>query len=135
MSGYIKQVLIAVVSAAMCICWTACGGGSTPHSCQGATCVPSATEFLYVTAQDDISGFKLGTGGSPTSPQHQSGPNQSIGIVADPSAKFLYVSDFGNGGIEAFTSNAATGLLTPVAGSPFPASSAPDPAGIRHRRL
>src|SRR6266852_1736936 len=129
MSGYVKQVLIAVVSATMCV-WTACGGGSTPDPCQGATCVPSATEFLYVTALDNGSGFKLGTSGAPTSFQNQSGPNQSIGIVADSSAKFLYLSDFENGGIQAFTINASSGLLTPVAGSPFPASSAPDPAGI-----
>jgi 6-phosphogluconolactonase (cycloisomerase 2 family) len=92
--------------------------------------VPSATEFLYVTALDDVSGFKLGTSGAPTSVQNQSGPNQSIGIVADPSAKFLYVSDFGNAGIQAFTINASTGLLTPVAGSPFPVGLVPDPAGI-----
>ena len=129
MSGYVKHVLIAVVSTTMFV-WTACGGGSTPHGCQGATCVPSATEFLYLTAQDDISGFKLGTSGAPASFQNQSGPNQSIGIVADPSARFLYLSDFENGGIQAFTINASSGLLTPVAGSPFPASSAPDPAGI-----
>ena len=130
MSGYIQQVLIAAVSGAMCVCWTACGGGSTPHSCQGATCVPSATQFLYVTTQDNVSGFKVGTSGAPTSSQNQSGPNQSIGIVADPSAKFLYLSDFENGGVQAFTINASTGLLTPVAGSPFPASLAPDPGGI-----
>jgi 6-phosphogluconolactonase (cycloisomerase 2 family) len=130
MSGYLKQVLITAISAAMCICWIACGGRSTPHPCQDATCVPSATEFLYVTALDDVSGFKLGTSGAPTSVQNQSGPNQSIGIVADPSAKFLYVSDFENAGIQAFAINASTGLLTPVVGSPFPAGSAPDPGGI-----
>src|SRR6266851_717857 len=124
MSGYVKQVLIAVVSATMCV-WTACGGGSTPDPCQGATCVPSATEFLYVTALDNVSGFKLGTSGAPTSFQNQSGPNQSIGIVADSSAKFLYLSDFENGGIQAFTINPSSGALTPIAGSPFPTGNTP----------
>lgn len=130
MSGHLKQVLIAAISAALCIGWTACGGGSHPHPCQGATCVPSATQFLYVTALDDVSGFSLGTSGAPTSVQNQSGPNQSIGVVADRSGKFLYVSDFENAGIQAFSINASTGLLAPVAGSPFPAGSAPDTGGI-----
>lgn len=78
MSGYLKQVLITAIAAALCIGWTACGGGGTPPPCQGATCVPSATEFLYVTAQDAVSGFKLGASGAPTSAQNQSGPNQSM---------------------------------------------------------
>ena len=130
MSGYLKQVLITAIAAALCIGWTACGGGGTPPQCQGATCVPSATEFLYVTAQDAVSGFKLGASGAPTSVQKQSGPNQSIGIVADRSAKFLYVSDFENAGIQAYAISASTGLLAPVAGSPFPAGSAPDTGGI-----
>src|SRR5580765_7392436 len=129
MSGHLKQVLITAIAAALCIGWAACGGGTHPHPCQGATCVPSATQFLYVTALDDVSGFSLGSSGAPTSVQNQSGPNQSIGIVADRSGKFLYVSDFENGEIQAFTINASTGLLAPVAGSPFPAGSAPDTGG------
>src|SRR5690348_17078344 len=130
MSGYLKQVLITAIAAALCIGWTACGGGGTPPPCQGATCVPSATEFLYVTAPDAVSGFKLGASGAPTSVQNQSGPNQSIGIVADRAGKFLYVSDFENAGIQAYAISASTGLLAPVAESPFPAGSAPDTAGI-----
>ena len=130
MSGYLKQVVMAAISAAMCLCWIGCGGGSPPHPCQGATCVPSATEFLYLTALDDISGFTIGTSGAPTSFQNQSGPNQSIGIVADPSAKFLYISDFENAGVDAFTINASGGVLTPVAGSPFSAGSPPGAGGI-----
>ncbi|SRR6266536_3254890 len=53
----------------------------------------------------NISSFNLATSGVPTSFQNQSGPNQSIGVVADPSAKFLYVSDFENSAVQAFTIN------------------------------
>src|SRR2546423_6090611 len=86
-------------STMMVIWWVGCGGGITPHPCQATTCVQSATTFLYLTALDDISGFNLATSGVPTLFQDQSGPNQSIGIIADPSAKFLYVSDFENSAV------------------------------------
>jgi 6-phosphogluconolactonase len=50
-------------------------------------------------------------------------------MAMDPLGRFLYVADF-NGGINAgnisaFTVNATTGALTPVAGSPFPGGGAP----------
>jgi 6-phosphogluconolactonase len=43
-------------------------------------------------------------------------------ITVDPSGKFLYVGNLGGafpGTISAYTYNAATGVLTPIAGSPF----------------
>jgi 6-phosphogluconolactonase len=125
-----KQAAVSLISAVICLGWIGCGGGSPPRPCQGATCVPSATEFLYVTALDDISGFSLATSGNPTSFQNQSGPNQSIGMVADASGKFLYVSDFENASVQAFTINRSTGLLSAVAGSPFSAGSPPGAGGI-----
>ena len=128
MSRY-ARVLIAAISVAMCICWTGCGGGSTPHRCQGSTCVPSAGKFLYVTALDDVTTFRVNAAGMLTEPHNQSGPNQSIGVVADPSGKFLYVSDFENATIEAFTINRSSGLLTPI-GSPVSAGSPPDAGGL-----
>ena len=130
MSGHFKQVALAVMCAVMCLSWIHCGGGEPPHPCQGATCVPSATTFLYLSALDDISGFTIATSGSPTSFQNQAGPNQSIGIAADASAKFLYVSDLANSTVQAFAINRSNGLLTPVAGSPFPAGSPDDAGGI-----
>ncbi len=129
MSAYVKQCLLAAISAAIGV-WIGCGGGSSPRPCQGATCVPSPAEFLYFTALDDISGATLGSSGVPTSFQDQSGPNQSIGIVADQSAKFLYVSDFQNASVHAFTIDGSSGLLTLVSGSPFTVGSPPDAGGI-----
>jgi len=82
-----------------------------------------------MTALDNISGFSIATSGSPTSFQNQAGPNQSIGIVAAASAKFLYVSDFENSTIQAFTINPSSGLLTPI-GSPVAAGSPPDAGGL-----
>src|SRR5581483_3867145 len=130
MSGHSRRLVMSLVCAGMCLSWAGCGGGRPPHPCQGATCVASATTFLYLTALDDISGFTLATSGGPTSFQSLSGPNQSIGMVADSSAKFLFVSDFENATVEAFTINQSSGVLVPVSGSPSPAGSAPDTGGI-----
>jgi YVTN family beta-propeller protein len=82
-----------------------------------------------VTALDDVTTFRVNAAGMLTEPHNQSGPNQSIGVVADPSGKFLYVSDFENATIEAFTINRSSGLLTPI-GSPVSAGSPPDAGGL-----
>ena len=58
-------------------------------------------------------------------------------MAVDPSGKFVYVANVGPlgvGDVSAFSFDAATGDLTPVAGSPFPAGSmsefvACDPSG------
>jgi 6-phosphogluconolactonase (cycloisomerase 2 family) len=99
-----------------------CGGGGTPPlPCQGATCGSSASTFLYLTALDDISGFSVGVSGIPTLLKSQAGPNQSIGIAANSSGKFLYISDFTNDLVHAFSIDPATGTLQEVSGSPFSA--------------
>jgi 6-phosphogluconolactonase len=127
MSGY-ARVVIAAIFIAMCICWIGCGGSTNPP-CQAATCVSSAGKFLYITALDDVSGFRVGTNGTPTGVQNQSGPNQSIGVAADSSGRFMYVSDFESATIRAFTIDKSSGLLTPI-GSPVSAGSPPDAGGL-----
>jgi len=104
------------------------GGGSL--SCTNCPPPPPKPSFLYATAVNDISSFSLGSSGVPTSLGNQSGPNQTEGIVVDPSNRFLYVSDFLNGSLDAFTINASSGALTQVTGSPFSAGPAPGTGGI-----
>jgi 6-phosphogluconolactonase (cycloisomerase 2 family) len=98
-----------------------CGAKSNVKTCFGTCTAP--TEFLYATELNDISSFSLNPVGVPTLLGNQSGPNSSEGIVVDASGKYLYVSDFGNSNVDAFTINASGGL-TAVSGSPFPAGSA-----------
>jgi len=54
-------------------------------------------------------------------------------VTVDPTGKFAYVANQVSNSISAYTINAATGALTAVSGSPFPAGSAPwsltDPSG------
>jgi 6-phosphogluconolactonase (cycloisomerase 2 family) len=88
---------------------------------------PGTSSYLYAAVTDHILSFTLGKDGVPTALASQAGPNDSGGIVANSSSKFLYVSDFGNGEIDAFTINKSTGALTQVTGSPF--STGPAPSG------
>jgi 6-phosphogluconolactonase len=85
--------------------------------------------YVYVpnTADATISAFTLdsATGGlTPVSGSpFPSGGNGSIngplGITADGAGKFVYVCNASND-VSAFSINSATGVLTPVGGSPFP---------------
>lgn len=47
-------------------------------------------------------------------------------MAADPAAKFLYVANQGSNNLSAFSFDGSTGVLTPVAGSPFAAGTGPD---------
>src|SRR5581483_1426035 len=64
----------------------------------------------------------------------------SIGVASDPAGKFLFAANLQDDTLSAFTIDASTGALTPVAGSPFSTHSAPvdvqvDPFGeVRLRR-
>lgn len=128
MSSYLKQLCVPIIAIAL-LGLPGCGSSSgSCHNCSPPP--PVSSSFLYATAPNDLSSFSLGSSGAPTSLASQPGPNQTEGIVADPSGKFLYVSDFLNGAIDAFSITASNGALTQVAGSPFSAGSAPGTGGI-----
>ena len=95
------------------------GCGSFFSSCHNCA---APTPFLYSTALNDISSFCLSTAGVPVSIQNPSGPNSSLGIVADPSGKFLYVLDFANGSVDVFTINSAGDLFTTWRALHFPSA-------------
>ncbi len=55
-------------------------------------------------------------------------------VAIDPNGKFAYVDNYASANVSAYTINATSGALTPVAGSPFGAPSGPinvavDPKG------
>ena len=87
-------------------------------------------KYVYVpnTADATISAFTLdsATGaltpvsGSPFPSGGNGSINGPLGIAADAAGKFLYVCNASND-VSAFSINGATGVLTPVGGSPFPA--------------
>ncbi len=55
-------------------------------------------------------------------------------VAVDPSGRYVYVANFSSGNVSGYTINATTGVLTPIAGSPFGAAAgsisvAVDPTG------
>ena len=121
--SYLRTIAISAVLSVIGI--LAGCGSKNQIACD---CInPGASSYLYAAVTNSILSFKLGADGVPAAVASQSGPNDSGGMVTDSSSKFLYVSDFSNGEIDAFTINKSTGALTQVTGSPF--STGPAPSG------
>ena len=116
---------VAVLSALLA--FAGCGNFfQQTHGC--GTC--AASTFLFATQLNNISGFTLSASGVPGPVGSLAGPNTSQGIVADKLASFLFVSDFQNGTVDAFTINPTSGTLSAVSGSPFTAGTAPGAGGL-----
>jgi 6-phosphogluconolactonase len=110
------------------------GTGTSPW----AVTIDAMGKFAYVANQtsDDVSAYTIdattgvltAVAGSP----YPSG-DYPYDAVIDPNSRFLYVTNYGipavgtwsGGSISAYTINASTGALMPVAGSPFPVGSCP----------
>jgi 6-phosphogluconolactonase len=98
-------------------------------------------KFAYVVNEADstISAYDIGPSGALTqisgSPFLTGEAPQSV--VVGPNGKFVYVVDAdsanGNGDISGYTINPASGALTLIAGSPFPAGLAPLSAAVDPR--
>jgi len=111
-----------------------CAGGSKSSSC--TNCVPPVKpEFLYATALNQIALFNVDTtDGTLTLPLGANagtfpGPNDAEGLVADPQARFLFVSDFTGSLVRVFNIDNSNGRLTEVTGSPFPVDAS-GPRGL-----
>lgn len=104
--------------------------GST-HGFLAQPSVAANAEYAYSANLNQITGFQVDvTSGALSAPTNVPGPNDAGGMVADPSAKFLYVSDFTGAAIDGLAINPATGALTPINGSPFPVGTGNGPGGM-----
>ena len=95
-----------------------CSAASTINCCDSAGDACVAPRFLYaagITGQ--ISSFEVSGVGALGTPVTIAGPAATLGMAASNN-QFLYVSDFQNSEISAW-SNALTGNLATVPGSPF----------------
>ena len=126
MSKHLVQLSFVIVLAVL-VLEAGCGSFFNQHHGCG-TCV--APTFLFTTELNSISGFTVTTSGTPSLTGSVAGPNSTEGIIADRSSLFLFVSDFQNGAVDAFTINLGSGALSPVTGSPFPAGPAPGAGGL-----
>lgn len=89
--------------------------------------------YVYVTAYDStanprvgyVFGFTVGTGGvlTPLSASPFAAGVQPSAIASDPSSTYVYVTDYTNGNVLAYS--VASGNLAKLAGSPFPAGNQP----------
>jgi 6-phosphogluconolactonase (cycloisomerase 2 family) len=113
----------AVACGLLALLWGLSGCDSSSHA--------SKPEYAYSANLNQITEFTVNvTSGALSTPTNVSGPNDAGGMVTDPSAKFLYVSDFTGAVIDGLAINPATGGLTPISGSPFPVGSGNGPAGM-----
>ncbi len=118
-------------------------GGSTTNYNLTVTVKTYTAKHLYVVNADsnDIYQYDVDTTtaefvGDPVGLPVAAG-SKPVHIVASPSEQFLFVANSGDGTISAYSADATTGALTPVAGSPFalsaptttPWCSAVNPAG------
>ena len=128
----VSKALTMATALAFQLIMLGCGSGSSPLSGgqQGCTnnCPPN--NFLFAAGRDQIMSFKINSTTGALGPATiTAGPNQSLGIFSTPTTGFLYVSDFQNDTVWAFTINPSTGALTAVSGSPFLLGGTPPGAG------
>src|SRR3984893_8329454 len=69
-----------------------------------------------------------------TSIQTVSG-NSPVSAAIDPTGSFLFTANVNSNSVSAFTINLNTGILTPVAGSPFAAGASPQSVAIQHGKF
>ena len=87
-------------------------------------------QFVYATnvQAGTVSAFGIITGGLSPIAEFPTGQHP-FGVALDSKGSFLYIVNKLDNNISAFSVNAATGLLSPVSGSPF-ASGGNGPVGI-----
>lgn len=122
-----------------------CGSNATGGGGGGGS-VPTTHYFAYVANLrghnvsayiiNSVTGSLESISGSPfdAGPYDSTTVNGPRGVAADPSGKYLYVTNTADNKIYAFRINAGTGSLDVVSGSPFNASTSPlgivvDPTG------
>jgi 6-phosphogluconolactonase len=94
-----------------------CGGNSSGSG--GTHLPPVPTEILYASGWSQVVALSINTStGALTQTAAVAESNNTVGIVATPSANFLYVSDKSNG-IDGFTIG-QNGTLSEISGSPWP---------------
>jgi 6-phosphogluconolactonase (cycloisomerase 2 family) len=97
--------------------------GSAPQS---ITVGPAAANFVYaanVTTSNYVASYAIASNGALTSQSTAVARSLPVAVAVDPSGLFVYVANQNSGNVSVFLVDAATGALTEVTGSPFPAGS------------
>jgi 6-phosphogluconolactonase (cycloisomerase 2 family) len=121
-------------------------GGTNVAPALSSMAIDDDTDFgtyLYAAAAGGVYGFSVNAANgdlSPLSGKPAPAGNGPLSIVilsgndnfSEPT-DFLYVTNFLDGTVSAYTINVATGALTVVPGSPFPCGSAPTSIAVTNR--
>src|SRR5450631_3232020 len=108
-----------------------CGGGTKPFPAIPPT---SGSEFVLATSNSQVLAYAVNlTTGALSQPMVAAGPGTAAGILASPSAKFVYAADGFASAVDVFSLNSTTGAPA-VSGSPVSLGATPfaiamDPAG------
>jgi 6-phosphogluconolactonase len=93
-----------------------------------------AGRYIYaanVSAANQVASYSIApTSGALTALSSLAAGSLPICIVVDPSGQFIYAVNYNSGDVSAYTVDAATGALAPVAGSPFAAGAQPHSMAI-----
>ena len=106
-------------------------GGSVPGSGGGADGVAAVGSFAYVANRGGlVQQFAVNqtTGAlAPLTPPTVSAGTTTHAITSDvPNHNFIYAANINSSNVSAYRIDKATGLLTPVTGSPFPTGNSPE---------
>jgi 6-phosphogluconolactonase len=100
---------------------------STASAPQSIAVGPAAANFVYaanVTSSNYVASYAIGSSnGALTLSSTAVARSLPLAVAVDPSGQFVYVANQNSGNVSVFTVDAATGALTEVTGSPFPAGS------------
>jgi 6-phosphogluconolactonase len=104
--------------------------GSNPES----LAADPAGRYLYaanVSAANQVASYSIAPASGALSLLSTLGAGSlPIDVVVDPSGQFIYAANYNSNDISAYTVDAATGALAPVAGSPFGAGTRPHSIAI-----
>ncbi len=89
--------------------------------------VSPSHQYLYIAAPGSISKYSIDNYTGSLTPRGGAGSSgqSPISLRISPNGKFLYISNFNNNNISAFSVDTSSGNLTEVSGSPFPCPSQP----------
>jgi len=123
---------------------TAISGSPFPSGANTYLTTDSYGQFLYTSIDDPpggVYGFSIGTSGglteiagSPFRIQGQTAPNSLPAGIIDNNS-YVYAALTGSNQIAAFAVTTGTGVLTPVANSPFPAGNGPTALALSNNFL
>ena len=101
---------------------------------QGPPVITGGFAYAVKTFSHKVVWYKVENSGALASSGEICAGFQPTFIAAHPTRKLVYVTNYNSGTVSAYTIDAASGALTPVPGSPFPAGNGPGAIAVNPSR-